>query len=149
MSAIETIRGYQGELTAIRRDFHEHPEIGMEEVRTADIVAKLLASWGIDVHRGVGKTGVIGVLKRGEGKRIGLRADMDCLPMDEQTNLQAERKREMAAVAVDAGDDIAAGVLIAEAGILERVAKDDYSPDIVQPGARAINLLTASDGNKP
>ena len=92
MSAFETISGYQGELTAIRRDFHEHPEIGMEEVRTADIVAKLLTSWGIEVHRGVGKTGVIGVLKRGEGKRIGLRADMDCLPMEEQTNLPYRSK---------------------------------------------------------
>jgi amidohydrolase len=87
MSTIETIRGYQGDLTAIRHDFHQHPEIGMEEVRTADIVARLLTSWGIEVHRGVGKTGVIGVLKRGGGKRIGLRADMDCLPMEEQTNL--------------------------------------------------------------
>lgn len=69
--------------------------------------------------------------------------------LDDKTNLQAERKREMAAVAVDAGDDIAAGVLIAEAGILERVAKSDYSPDIVQPGTQAVNLLTASDGNNP
>lgn len=69
--------------------------------------------------------------------------------IDGKTNLQAERKREMAAVAVDAGDDIAAGVLIAEAGILERVAKDDYSPDVVQPGAQAVTLLTASNGNNP
>jgi amidohydrolase len=59
----------------------------MEEVRTADIVATKLAQWGIEVHRGVGKTGVVGVLKRGPGPRIGLRADMDCLPMEEQTNL--------------------------------------------------------------
>jgi hippurate hydrolase len=87
MSAIDTIRAYKDELTAIRRDFHEHPEIGMEEHRTADIVARKLAEWGIEVHRGVGKTGVIGVLRRGEGRRIGLRADMDCLPMEEQTNL--------------------------------------------------------------
>lgn len=87
MSAIDAIRAYKDELTAIRRDFHEHPEIGMEEHRTADIVARKLAEWGIEVHRGVGKTGVIGVLKRGEGRRIGLRADMDCLPMEEQTNL--------------------------------------------------------------
>jgi amidohydrolase len=87
MTAIETIRQYQAELTAIRRDFHAHPEIGMEEVRTADIVATKLAGWGIEVHRGVGKTGVVGVLKRGPGPRIGLRADMDCLPMEEQTNL--------------------------------------------------------------
>ena len=60
----------------------------MEEHRTAEIVAAKLAEWGIEVHRGIGKTGVVGVLRRGAGgKSIGLRADMDCLPMDEQTNL--------------------------------------------------------------
>ena len=88
MSALETIRSYDDELTALRRDFHTHPEIGMEEHRTADIVARKLEEWGIEVHRGVGVTGVVGVLRKGTGKtRIGLRADMDCLPMEEQTNL--------------------------------------------------------------
>ncbi len=87
MSAIDTIRTFHDELTAIRRDLHAHPEIGMEEVRTAGIVAEKLRSWGIEVHEGVGRTGVVGVLKRGEGPSVGLRADMDCLPMDEQTNL--------------------------------------------------------------
>jgi amidohydrolase len=92
MSAINTIRSFQDELTAIRRDFHAHPEIGMEEHRTADIVAKKLTEWGIEVHRGVGKTGVVGVLRRGGGPSIGLRADMDCLPMEEQTNLAYRSK---------------------------------------------------------
>ena len=88
MPAIEAIRGFHDELTAIRRDLHANPEIGLEEHRTAEIVAAKLAEWGIEVHRGVGKTGVVGVLKRGSGgKSIGLRADMDCLPMEEQTNL--------------------------------------------------------------
>lgn len=87
MSAIDTIRGFHDELTAIRRDLHAHPEIGMEEVRTAGIVAEQLRSWGIEVHERVGRTGVVGVLKRGAGPSVGLRADMDCLPMEEQTNL--------------------------------------------------------------
>jgi amidohydrolase len=88
MPALETIRGFHDELTAIRRDLHANPELGLEEHRTAEIVAAKLAEWGIEVHRGIGKTGVVGVLRRGEGgKSIGLRADMDCLPMDEQTNL--------------------------------------------------------------
>lgn len=88
MSIIDAVRTYQDELTAIRRDFHANPEIGMEEHRTAEIVAKKLESWGIEVHRNVGRTGVVGVLRRGTGKTaLGLRADMDCLPMEEQTNL--------------------------------------------------------------
>jgi len=88
MPALEAIRGFHDELTAIRRDLHINPELGLEEHRTAEIVATKLAEWGIEVHRGIGRTGVVGVLKRGSGgKSIGLRADMDCLPMDEQTNL--------------------------------------------------------------
>ena len=90
MPTIDRIQGFADELTAIRRDLHAHPEIGFEEVRTSGIVAEKLAQWGIEVHRGLGGTGVVGVLKgKGNGsKRIGLRADMDALPMEENTNLQ-------------------------------------------------------------
>ncbi len=85
---IESIRPYQDELVAIRRDIHAHPELGLEEHRTAALVAEKLESWGIEVHRGVGKTGVVGVLRNGPGnKAIGLRADMDALPMTEMTGL--------------------------------------------------------------
>ncbi|KQM69809.1 M20 aminoacylase family protein [Xylophilus sp. Leaf220] len=69
---------------AIRRDLHAHPELGFEEHRTSDIVAGLLQEWGIAVHRGIAGTGLVGVLKKGTGGRtIGLRADMDALPMEE------------------------------------------------------------------
>ena len=90
MPTIDRIDGYAEELTAIRRDLHAHPEIGFEEVRTSGIVADKLTQWGIEVHRGLGGTGVVGVLKgKGtSGKRIGLRADMDALPMEENTNLK-------------------------------------------------------------
>ena len=90
MPTIDRIDGFADELTAIRRDLHAHPEIGFEEVRTSGIVADKLKSWGIEVHRGLGGTGVVGVLKgKGAGsKRIGLRADMDALPMEENTNLK-------------------------------------------------------------
>jgi amidohydrolase len=90
MPTIDRIDGFADELTAIRRDLHAHPEIGFEEVRTSGIVADKLKAWGIEVHRGLGGTGVIGVLKgKGNGnKRIGLRADMDALPMEETTNLK-------------------------------------------------------------
>ena len=69
---------------AWRHDFHTHPELGFNEVRTAARVAELLQSWGIEVHRNIGRTGVVGVLRRGAGSAsIGLRADMDALPITE------------------------------------------------------------------
>ena len=84
MSPLDAIRRDHAELTAIRQDFHTHPELGMAEHRTAEIVARKLESWGIEVHRGVGVTGVVGVLRNGTGNRaIGLRADMDALPIEE------------------------------------------------------------------
>jgi amidohydrolase len=89
MSALDRISSYLDELVAIRHDLHAHPETGFEEERTSGIVAERLAAWGIEVHRGLGKTGVVGVL-RGRGsstRRIGLRADMDALPIQEATNL--------------------------------------------------------------
>ncbi|MET3890983.1 amidohydrolase [Bosea sp. OAE506] len=89
MPALTAIEAFTDELVAIRRDLHAHPEIGFEEVRTSGIVAAKLEAWGIEVHRGIGGTGVVGVLEGtgGPGRRIGLRADMDALPMDEITNL--------------------------------------------------------------
>src|SRR3954462_7451942 len=69
MPTIDRIDGYADELTAIRRDLHAHPEIGFEEVRTSGIVADKLKSWGIEVHRGLGRTGVVGGLKaRAQGQ---------------------------------------------------------------------------------
>lgn len=71
-------------LTSLRRDLHAHPELGFEEERTSDIVAALLEEAGLDVHRGLGKTGVVGTLRVGNGTRaIGMRADMDALAMPE------------------------------------------------------------------
>ena len=81
-SPIEQIRRYHADLTAIRQDIHAHPELGLEEHRTADLVVRKLEEWGIEVHRGVGTTGVVGVLRSGNGEgTIGLRADMDALPI--------------------------------------------------------------------
>ena len=88
MSAVDHIRRYHDELTAFRQDLHAHPELGLEEHRTAELVAAQLESWGIEVHRGVGKTGVVGVLRSGNGQaRIGLRADMDALPILEANDV--------------------------------------------------------------
>jgi amidohydrolase len=82
MAVIEPIARLQEEMTRWRRDIHAHPELGFEENRTADIVADKLRGFGLEVHRGVGKTGVVGVLRSGSARRsIGLRADMDALPI--------------------------------------------------------------------
>ncbi|WP_323022986.1 amidohydrolase, partial [Pararhodobacter sp.] len=82
------IQDFAADLTAIRRDLHEHPELGFQEVRTAGIVAAELERLGIEVTTGIGKTGVVGVLKGSRpGRTIGIRADMDALPIHEQTNL--------------------------------------------------------------
>jgi amidohydrolase len=87
-SALDRARSYQDELSQIRHDIHQHPELGLEEHRTAEIVARKLEEWGIEVHRGVGVTGVVGVLRNGNGEgAIGLRADMDALPIHEATGL--------------------------------------------------------------
>jgi amidohydrolase len=82
---VERIRTYHTELTAFRRDLHAHPELAFEEARTSQRIAEQLAGWGIEVHRGMAKTGVVGVIpgRKASVKAIGLRADMDCLPMHE------------------------------------------------------------------
>jgi amidohydrolase len=85
---LDRARQYQEELSSIRRDIHAHPELGLQEHRTADLVARKLEEWGIEVYRGVGQTGVVGVLRNGNGEAsIGLRADMDALPIQEATGL--------------------------------------------------------------
>lgn len=85
MSLIESVRPLQGKLTAIRRDIHAHPELAFEEHRTAELVARHLEALGIETHRGVGGTGVVGVVRGRRGLRaIGLRADMDALPITER-----------------------------------------------------------------
>jgi amidohydrolase len=93
MSIPEAIHGIQGEMRELRRDIHAHPELGFQEERTSDLVASRLESFGIEVHRGIGRTGVVGVLKNGNSTgSVGLRADMDALPIQE-ANTFAHRSR--------------------------------------------------------
>jgi hippurate hydrolase len=78
----------EDEMIALRRQIHAHPELAYEEVATGDLVAERLEVWGYTVHRGLGKTGIVGQLRVGSGaRRLGLRADMDALPIHEQTGL--------------------------------------------------------------
>ena len=84
MKLVEPVLAFQAELQQIRRDLHAHPELCYEEQRTADMVAARLTEWGIPVVRGLGITGVVGIIKNGSSPRaIGLRADMDALPLQE------------------------------------------------------------------
>ena len=95
MSAIPALLDNRNHLAALRRDIHAHPELGFEEHRTAEVVAKTLADAGIEVHRGLAQTGVVGVLKRGDSARvIGLRADMDALPLVEQNSFPHRSRHE-------------------------------------------------------
>jgi len=84
MQLIESILADAAAIATIRRDIHAHPELCFEEERTADVIAKALTDWGIPIHRGLGKTGVVGIVKNGTSARaVGLRADIDALPMTE------------------------------------------------------------------
>lgn len=93
----DLIRRLQPELARVRQDIHAHPELGFQEHRTAELVARYLRDWGYEVHTGVGGTGVVGILQGlqpGPARSIGLRADMDALPIQEKTDLPYQSKHE-------------------------------------------------------
>jgi hippurate hydrolase len=84
MRLIESILADAAAIAAVRRDIHAHPELCFQEERTSDLIARQLTEWGIPIHRGLGKTGVVGIVKNGTSSRaVGLRADIDALPMTE------------------------------------------------------------------
>ena len=93
---VESIRRHHADLKAIRRDIHAHPELAFQENRTSELVLKYLRQWGVEAHAGLAKTGVVGVIegrKKG-GRSIGLRADMDCLPIHETNNFDHKSKTQ-------------------------------------------------------
>jgi len=96
MNLIDFPSGFIAELQAIRRDIHAHPELGYEEHRTSELVASKLTEWGIPITRGLGGTGIVGVISgtAGDGRTIGLRADMDALPMQEMNSFAHASKHE-------------------------------------------------------
>ena len=84
MQMIESILADAAAIAAVRRDIHAHPELCFEEKRTADVIARQLTDWGIPIHRGLGTTGIVAILQAGtSGRAVGLRADIDALPMTE------------------------------------------------------------------
>jgi len=95
MNIIAGIQKYQSEMTSWRRDIHAHPEIAFDEHRTSKIVAEKLESFGIEVETGIAGTGVVGTLKKGRGNRaIGLRADLDALPIHEANDFDHKSKHD-------------------------------------------------------
>ena len=127
-----------------RHDIHRHPELAFEECRTAGMVADLLSGWGIEVHRGIGRTGVVGVLKKGYGARaIGLRADMDALKIHEQNEFP-HRSTHDGKMHACGHDGHTAMLLGAARHLAERAGFDGSVVFIFQPaeehgdGARAM-----------
>ena len=95
MPIVEGIGGYHESMTAWRQDIHAHPELGFEEHRTADFVAQKLEEFGLEVYRGIGKTGVVGALRVGNVTRsVGLRADMDALPVQEANTFEHRSRHD-------------------------------------------------------
>ena len=131
-------------MTGWRRDLHAHPELGFEEARTAARVAELLESFGIEVHRGVGRTGVVGVLRAGSSERsIGLRADMDALPIAEANGFD-HRSRHPGRMHA-CGHDGHTAMLLGAAQLLAQTRRFDGTVNFIfQPaeeglgGARAM-----------
>jgi hippurate hydrolase len=107
-----------GNMTTWRRKLHAHPEIGFEEIETSRLVASVLRDYGLEVHEGIGKTGVVGTLRRGPGPSLGLRADMDALPMEEKNVL--EHRSRQAGKMHACGHDGHTAMLLGAAAALSR-----------------------------
>ena len=145
-SPLEAIRKFHDDLTLLRRDLHAHPELGFEEVRTSGIVAKALELLGVEVHRNIGKTGLVGIIhgrRCDSGRMIGLRADMDALPMAED-NAFAHRSSKPGLMH-GCGHDGHTTILLGAARYLSRTRNFDGTAVLIfQPaeeglgGARAM-----------
>ncbi len=142
---LQALRARAGEFISLRRDLHRHPELAFEEHRTAALVADRLEGWGYAVERGVGGTGVVGTLVRGTGtKRLGIRADMDALPIDEASGAPWASVR--AGVMHACGHDGHTAMLLAAARHLaERGVFDGTLHLIFQPaeegGGGAVRMI--------
>lgn len=134
----DTLRSFAAEMTALRHDLHQHPELCFEEHRTADIVARELAAYGYQVTTGIAETGVIGSLKLGSGRQaIAIRADMDALPIHETTNLPYASKTSGKMHACG-HDGHTATLLAAARALAERKSFDGTLHLIFQPAEEDI-----------
>lgn len=150
MSPTKQILEEMAELRAIRRDLHAHPELGFEEHRTANIISGELSRLGIPHHTGIGRTGVVGIIegcRNSHGRSVGLRADMDALPLQELTGLghQSRRSGYMHAC----GHDGHVTMLLAAARYLQRTREFDGTVFLIfQPGEEGCGggLAMIEDG---
>ncbi|TXL66418.1 M20 aminoacylase family protein [Zeimonas arvi] len=135
--AVAAIRAWQRELTVIRRELHANPELGFEEHFTSEVIARQLARWGVDeVHRGIGRTGVVGVIRGRDthsARTVGLRADIDALPMHEDNDF-AHRSRKTGCMH-GCGHDGHATMLLGAARYLAKTRDFDGTVHLIfQPG---------------
>jgi hippurate hydrolase len=141
----EALTARVGEFIQLRRDIHRHPELAFEEHRTAELVANKLEAWGYEVHRGLGGTGVVGTLKRGTStRRVGLRADMDALPIQEASG--AEWSSTKPGLMHACGHDGHTAMLLAAAHELAHNAEFDGTLNLIfQPaeegGGGALRMM--------
>ena len=141
----EALTARVGEFIQLRRDIHRHPELAFEEHRTAELVANKLEAWGYEVHRGLGGTGVVGTLKRGTStRRVGLRADMDALPIQEASG--AEWSSTKPGLMHACGHDGHTAMLLAAAHDLAHNAEFDGTLNLIfQPaeegGGGALRMM--------
>ena len=118
------------EFVQLRRDIHQHPELAFQEHRTSELVAQALIAWGYQVTRGLGGTGVVGQLRKGKGaKKLGLRADMDALPIEEQTGLKHASRH--AGVMHACGHDGHTAMLLAAAKFLAQQGNFDGTLNLI------------------
>ena len=142
---LDALQARVGEFVSLRRDIHRHPELAFEEHRTSALVADKLEGWGYTVHRGLGGTGVVGTLKRGRGpRRLGLRADMDALPIDEASG--AEWRSQRPGLMHACGHDGHTAMLLAAARNLAEEGRFDGTLNLIfQPaeegGGGALRMM--------
>ncbi|MEJ2748837.1 MAG: amidohydrolase, partial [Anaerolineae bacterium] len=136
------------ELVRLRRDIHQHPELGFQEFRTAALVADTLTELGIDVQTGIGRTGVMAQIGAGSGPTIAIRADMDALPITEKNNVGYKSQNE--GVMHACGHDAHTAILLGVAHLLKQsLAKDDWRGNVrflFQPSEEAFDAEGISGG---
>ena len=142
---IEALRAQAHEFVELRRDIHQHPELGLAETRTSSLIAERLTAWGYEVHLGLAKTGIVAQLRRGNGtRRLGLRAEMDALPIQEATGRQWASKHD--GVMHACGHDghtamlMAAARYLAEHGQFSGVLQLIFQPAEEHPGGAKIMI---------